>query len=257
MLAIGRRRYAREPPGRNTAAKIGASTAKDCAALCWTTNMHVILVGCGRVGSGLARSLSGEGHSVAVIDREERAFRRLPADFTGSRHVGLGFDRDILVSAGAERAGSLAAVTSGDNSNILAARIARETFGIEQVVARIYDPRRAAIFQRLGIATVATVTWTTDQIERRITGARSAVWTDATGSVRLVEQQLPAVWAGHRLAQLADPGRILIAAVSRSGTAQVGDGGLIGQEGDVVHLVVSTGAEADLEHRLVHGPSSH
>ncbi len=219
--------------------------------------MHVILVGCGRVGSGLARSLSAEGHSVAVIDREERAFRRLPAEFSGSRHIGLGFDRDILVAAGAERAGSLAAVTSGDNSNILAARIARETFGIEQVVARIYDPRRAAIFQRLGIATVATVTWTTDQIERRITGARTSDWTDGTGSVRLVEQQLPAVWAGHRLDQLADPGRILIAAVSRSGTAQVGDGGLIGQEGDVVHLVVSTGAEADLEHRLVHGPSSH
>ena len=126
--------------------------------------MHVIVVGCGRVGSGLARSLSAEGHTVAIIDKEERSFRRLPSGFTGTTHIGLGFDRDLLIAAGAERAQSLAAVTSGDNSNILAARIAKETFAIEKVVARIYDPRRAAIFQRLGIATVATVTWTTDQI---------------------------------------------------------------------------------------------
>ena len=194
---------------------------------------------------------------MAVIDKDPRGFRRLPEGFSGTTHVGLGFDRDLLIEAGADRAGSLAAVTSGDNSNILAARIARETFGIEQVVARIYDPRRAAIFQRLGIATVATVTWTTDQIERRLTGAQTSDWTDGTGSVRLVEQQLPTVWAGHRIDLLADPGRILIAAVSRAGSAQVGDGGLIGQEGDVLHLVVSTGAEPDLEHRLLHGPSGH
>lgn len=217
--------------------------------------MHVIVVGCGRVGSGLARSLSAEGHTVAVIDKEERSFRRLPAGFTGTRHVGLGFDRDLLIAAGAERAQALAAVTSGDNSNILAARIARETFEIDQVVARIYDPRRAAIFQRLGIATVATVTWTTDQIERRLTGQAAANWSDGSGTVRLIEQALPNAWAGTRLDQLAEPGRILVAAVSRAGAAQVGAGSLIGQEGDILHLVVASEAAADLEAKLAHGPA--
>ena len=218
--------------------------------------MHVIVVGCGRVGSGLARSLSAEGHTVAIIDKEERSFRRLPSGFTGTTYIGLGFDRDLLIAAGAERAQSLAAVTSGDNSNILAARIAKETFAIEKVVARIYDPRRAAIFQRLGIATVATVTWTTDQIERRLTGIPAANWTDGSGTVRLVEQTLPLVWAGKKLELLAEPGRVAVAAVSRGGAAQVGAGSLIGQEGDILHLIVANEASADLAAKLAHGPSA-
>lgn len=219
--------------------------------------MHVIVVGCGRVGSGIARSLSAEGHTVAVIDKELRSFRRLPDNFTGTTHVGMGFDRDLLTIAGAERADALAAVTSGDNSNILAARIGKETFEINRVVARIYDPRRAAIFQRLGIATVATVSWTTDQIERRLTGTPTGEWTDGSGTVRLVDQVLPAIWAGKRLDLLAEPGKVLVAAVSRAGSAQVGAGLLIGQEGDVLHLVVANDAAADLDHRLAHGPATH
>ena len=219
--------------------------------------MHVIVVGCGRVGSGLARSLSAVGHTVAVIDKEERSFRRLPAGFTGTKHIGWGFDRDILIAAGSERADALAAVTSGDNSNILAARIGKETFAIDQVVARIYDPRRAAIFQRLGIATVATVSWTTDQIERRLTNTQASNWTDGSGTVRLVEQALPLAWAGKRLDLLTDPGRVLVAAVSRSGAAQVGAGTLIGQEGDILHLVVASEASDDLAARLAHGPADH
>ena len=124
--------------------------------------VHVVVVGCGRVGSGLAVLLSKEGHSVAVLDRAPRAFRRLK-DWDGPRIVGSGFDRDDLEKAGAHEAGALAAVTSGDNTNILTVGIARETNTITHVVARIYDPRRAVIYQRLGIPTVATVTWTIDQ----------------------------------------------------------------------------------------------
>ena len=119
--------------------------------------MHVIVVGCGRVGSGLAIALQKEGHSVAIIDKSANSFRRLDPNFSGQQLVGFGFDRDTLVDAGAERAQAFASVTSGDNSNILSARIARETFQIANVVARIYDPRRAEIYQRLGITTVATV----------------------------------------------------------------------------------------------------
>ena len=127
--------------------------------------VHVVVVGCGRVGSGLARTLEENGHTVAVVDRRSKAFDRLPADFAGQTVLGVGFDRDRLVAAGLERATALAAVTNGDNSNILVARVARETFGIERVVARIYDPRRAKIYERLGIPTIATVEWATERIQ--------------------------------------------------------------------------------------------
>ena len=126
--------------------------------------MHVVIVGCGRVGSTLGRELVAAGHTVAVIDRKSEAFSRLGESFSGQKIVGIGFDRDILIEAGIEKAGALAAVTNGDNSNILIARVAREEYGIERVVARIYDPKRAEIYERLGIATVATVKWTSERI---------------------------------------------------------------------------------------------
>src|SRR6201988_651073 len=120
-------------------------------------------MGCGRVGSTLAHTLEDRGNTVAVIDRDPEAFRRLRPSFKGDRITGIGFDRDVLARAGIERADGFAAVSSGDNSNIIAARVARETFGIQQVGARIYDPGRAEVYQRLGITTVATVKWTADQ----------------------------------------------------------------------------------------------
>src|SRR5689334_10195061 len=125
-------------------------------------------MGCGRVGSSLAVSLEDKGHDVAVIDQDGAAFRRLGTSFHGRRVEGVGFDRDTLREAGIEQAYAFAAVSSGDNSNILAARVARETFGIENVVARIYDPGRAEVYQRLGIPTVATVRWTANQMLRRL-----------------------------------------------------------------------------------------
>src|SRR5207245_5942116 len=126
--------------------------------------MHVSGVGCGGVGSARATSRQESGHSVSIIDKGRNAFRRLPEGWGGHAVLGYGYDRDDLEQAGAKEAGALAAVTSGDNSNVLAARIARENYQIPNVVARIYDPRRALIYQRLGIPTVATVTWTTDQV---------------------------------------------------------------------------------------------
>src|SRR6202451_194855 len=144
--------------------------------------MHGVVVGCGRVGSGLALSLTAEGHTVSIVDRNGRAFRRLPTEWEGGRVVGSGFDRDDLERAGAIGADALAAVTSGDNTNILTGRIARETYRPPRVVARIYDPRRAEIYQRLGIPTVATVTWTTDQVRRRLLPeSASAEWSAASG----------------------------------------------------------------------------
>ena len=123
--------------------------------------MRVLVMGCGRVGTSLADALSRLGHEVAVIDRDSTAFQRLSPEFSGDRILGMGFDREVLLRAGIERADAFAAVSSGDNSNIISARVAREMFGVQKVVARIYDAKRAAVYERLGIPTVATVPWTT------------------------------------------------------------------------------------------------
>jgi trk system potassium uptake protein TrkA len=213
--------------------------------------VHVVVVGCGRVGSELAGLLEQAGHSVAIVDKRASAFRRLPADFSGTTIAGFGFDRDTLAEAGIERANALAAVTSGDNSNIMSARVARETFEVERVVARIYDPRRAVIYQRLGIPTVATVSWTTDQVMRRLVPEiPNADWVDGSGKVALVERPLPATWAGSRLAGLSEAGAFQLVAVTRLGTARMPAADLVGQDGDLLHFVVGTDALDALQRRL-------
>jgi len=188
------------------------------------------------------------GHSVGLIDKSPRSFRRLPADWPGERILGSGFDRDHLEEAGAKRAAALAAVTSGDNSNILCARIARETYEIPNVVARIYDSRRAEIFQRLGIPTVPTVPWTIDHVLRRILPERAATeWSDSTGRLHLIERPLPPEWEGRPLPLGALNGDgIRVVAVTRAGLPTIEVGDLVGQEGDVLHLVVTHDVEAKL-----------
>jgi trk/ktr system potassium uptake protein len=217
--------------------------------------VHVVVVGCGRVGSGVAVLLEQQGHTVAVIDRSKRAFDRLPPDFNGTRIVGSGFDREALDAAGTREAGALAAVTSGDNSNILTARIARENYGIANVVARIYDPRRAIVYQRLGIPTVATVAWTATQVLRWLLPDDDSIeWRDATGALLLVERILPDHWAGRHLAELEDPGRIRVASVVRSNQPRIEVAALIGQEDDVVQFVVLRDALEELDQRLSKEP---
>ena len=174
--------------------------------------MHVVVVGCGRVGSGLARTLEESGHTVAVVDRRRKAFERLPEDFGGKTVLGVGFDRDRLRAAGIEEASALAAVTNGDNSNILVARVARETFGIPNVIARIYDPRRAKIYERLGVPTIATVEWATERVLQRILPERpSAEWIDASAKVCLIERPVPSQWAGRKVGELDVAGHARVA----------------------------------------------
>jgi trk system potassium uptake protein TrkA len=225
--------------------------------------VHVVIVGCGRVGSGLGVGLTDQGHSVAIIDRNPKAFRRLPADWQGTTIVGSGFDRGDLDRARAGEATSLAAVTSGDNSNILTARIARETYEIPNVVARIYDPRRAQIYLRLGIPTVATVSWTIDQVRRRLVpGELESEWSDPTGTLSLVERELPERWAGKRLADVSVPGDMSVVAVTRAGVARLDFADLVGQDGDILHVLVTDQALDRLKTRLArstadsdgHGP---
>jgi trk system potassium uptake protein TrkA len=218
--------------------------------------MHVIVVGCGRVGSGLAISLTAEGHSVAVIDRNARAFRRLK-DWEGQRITGSGFDRDDLERAGVKSAEALAAVTSGDNTNIMTARIARENYLIPNVVARIYDPRRAEVYQRLGIPTVATVTWTIDQVRRRLLPEVDVRdWSDPSGRLRLMDRSLPEAWAGRSLAELEDPGRVSLVAVTRAGVPRLDARQLVGQEGDVLHVAVLDEARHEVDALLDPGASA-
>ena len=216
--------------------------------------MHVVIVGCGRVGSGLARIIEDQGHSVAVLDKDPTAFRRLHEGFGGQQVLGVGFDRDRLEAAGIRDAVAVAAVTNGDNSNILTARVARETFGVGKVVARIYDPRRAVIYERLGIPTIATVQWTIDRVLRKLLpDASENDWVDPSARVVVVERPVAAAWAGHPLTDIELPGVARAVALSRMGTAQVAAPDLITQDGDVVYLAVAVGHLDEVDEHLAEG----
>jgi trk system potassium uptake protein TrkA len=218
--------------------------------------MHVIVLGCGRTGAKIATELDTSDHTVAIVDRDRDAFRRLPDRFTGRAVLGNVINRGVLEQAGIGEAAAVAAVTSGDNSNIVAARIARETYEIRNVVARIKDPRRAEIYQRLGIPTVATLTWTTNQVLRRLFPEQTEIdWTDSSGQLHLVEHDLPDAWAGHRLDPFHDDAqdRYRLVAITRAGEARLFVPGLVGQEGDILHLMVRDDARAGLEKALAEG----
>ncbi len=202
--------------------------------------MHVVVVGCGRVGSGLAQAVEDAGHTVAIVDRRSKAFSRLPPGFGGRTIVGVGFDRDRLRAAGIEEAGAVAAVTNGDNSNILIARVAKETYGVERVVARIYDPRRAAIYERVGIPTIATVQWTTERVLRRILPDTPSVeWIDPSARVCLVERQVPATWAGRNVGELDVAETARVVALGRLGVSAVPAADLVAQDGDTIYVAVA------------------
>lgn len=196
-------------------------------------------MGCGRVGSTLARSLEERNHTVSVIDSNPDAFRRLGASFNGDKVTGYGFDRTVLRKAGINRADAFAAVSSGDNSNIIAARVARETFDVATVVARIYDPGRAEVYQRLGITTVATVKWTADQVLRRLVpvGAEPT-FRDPSGTIRLDEVAAPRAWVGRRTIDLQQQATVRIAWIDRLGEGMLPTRETVVQQGDVLHLVM-------------------
>jgi len=224
--------------------------ARVCSSL-----VHVVIVGCGRVGSTLARELEQGGHSVAVVDRKPEAFKRLGERFAGQAIAGIGFDRDVLRSAGIERAAAVAAVTNGDNSNILVARVARENFGVPRVVARIYDPRRAEIYERLGIATVATVKWTSERILRRILPDLPAVeWTDPSFAVVLVERSLPDAFVGRPVLETGTA-TARVVALRRLGAASVPDAETLVQQGDIAYFACASGDVAALDIHLAGGAS--
>ena len=215
-------------------------------------------MGCGRVGSTLALSLESQGHDVAVIDNNGAAFRRLGNNFEGRRVTGLGFDRDTLVEAGIEQAYAFAAVSNGDNSNILAARVARETYSVEHVVARIYDPGRAEIYQRLGIPTVGTVRWTADQMLRRLLPQGSVPeHTDPSGHVVIADVPINPSWVGRRVTELETTSEARVAYLTRLGDGILPGVDTVYQDGDLVHIITTKIELASVEQRLDEPPPAH
>lgn len=207
------------------------------ASRCSVTCVHIVIMGCGRVGSLLARSLEDRGHSTAVVDNNPDAFRRLGPEFSGQTVTGVGFDRHVLAEAGIEHADAFAAVSSGDNSNIIAARVARERFSVENVVARIYDPRRAEVYERLGIPTVATVPWAADQVLRRLLPDGSEpVWRDATGDVQLEQFYAPRVWIGRPVREFEEAAQVRVSHLKRLGIAQIARPETVFQDNDYLSV---------------------
>lgn len=222
---------------------------------CSVFAVHVVIMGCGRVGSTLAHILEERGHSVAVVDQNVDAFRRLSPSFDGRTVTGVGFDREVLLEAGIEGAGAFAAVSNGDNSNILAARVARETFGVERVAARIYDPGRAEVYQRLGIPTVATVRWTADQVLRRLLPDGSQTeWVDPNGSIRLAEVHVGRAWMGRRVTELQEVSGARVAFITRFGQGLLPGKDTVVQEGDLVHVVMNLGDSPHVADVFERGP---
>jgi len=217
--------------------------------------VHIVIMGCGRVGSTLARELEHRGHDIAVIDSVPDAFRRLGPSFRGLTVTGLGFDRDVLRRAGIEDTDAFAAVSSGDNSNIISARVAREQFGIDNVVARIYDPGRAEVYERLGIPTVATVTWAADQVLRRLLPAGTEpVYRDPSGRIRMDQILAPQAWIGHPVGRLESAIEARISHLTRLGAGSIPQAETVIQEGDLLHMFMFDEHSDDVMSALQTGP---
>lgn len=217
---------------------------------------HFVIMGCGRVGVALAHTLDSAGHSVAVIDQNPEAFRRLSAEFSGSTVTGLGFDKDTLEQAKIDQAYAFAAVSSGDNSNILATRVARETYNVPHVVARIYDPGRAEIYQRLGIPTVAAVRWSTDQVLRRILPDYSmrGDFREPSGRLVLTEVALHREWYGRLVKDLEAAAGVRVAYLTRFGEGTIPENRTRLQGGDLIHVMMHLDRSQEVEKILASAP---
>lgn len=220
--------------------------------------MHIVIMGCGRVGSALARSLERRGHTVAVIDISSDSFRRLGPTFHGKTVKGVGYDRKVLEAAGIKHADGFAAVSSGDNSNILAARVARETFGLTNVVARIYDQGRAEVYERLGIPSVATVRWATDQFLLRLMPEGSEPqWRDPSGRVRLVLVGPHPGWVGRAVRDIEDAAGVMIPFLQRFGQGMVPRNSTLLQDGDMIYAAIANDDVDRVEAVFAHAPAKN
>ncbi len=205
--------------------------------------MRVIIMGGGRVGEQLARLMSDDGHDVAVIDYNAAALARLGPDFRGRRVKGIGFARNVLLLAGIEDADGFAAMSSSDNVNVVAARIARTLFQVPRVVARLFEPERAEVYRRLGLVTISSTTWGAERTRELLTHAElDAVRSFGAGEVQLLEVEVPPRLVGHAVRDLSVPGEVTVITITRDGRALLPSLGTAFRSGDVVHLAVLSGA---------------
>jgi trk system potassium uptake protein len=201
--------------------------------------MRIIIIGCGRMGSGLAQTLGLRGHAVTVVDKDPAAFERLGASFKGQTVIGVGFDQQVLLQAGIERADGLAAVTESDEANVVAARLASQIFRVPRVVARLYDPRKAEIYKRLGLQTIATTTWGINRIADILLYSQlDAIVSLGSGGVDIVRVDLPPLLVGRTVKELSIPGEVHVVSISRGGKTFLPTLGTVFQEGDVVYAAV-------------------
>jgi trk system potassium uptake protein TrkA len=213
--------------------------------------MRVIIMGCGRVGAQVARRLDEEGQDVSVIDHQETARDLLGSGFRGTFIEGVGFDRDTLIQAGIEQAAAFAATSSSDNANIVAARIAHNVYRVPRVVARLYDPRRAEIYKRLGLVTISSTAWGAQRIHDLLShGQVDPVLTFGHGEVSLVSAEVPAVFTGRPVSQVSVPGEIAVVAITRRGQALLPLLGTTFEAGDTACFSVHASSMRRLEEML-------
>jgi trk system potassium uptake protein TrkA len=213
--------------------------------------MKIIVMGCGRVGSQVSLLLITHGHEVTVIDHDANALARLGSEFKGKVVRGLGFDRNALLEAGVETAEGFVAASSSDNANIVAARIARNIFRVPRVVARLYDPVRAEIYQRLGLTTISSTAWGAERIVEVVTHADlDVLQIFRDGGTTMVRIEAPARLKGHRVAQLNIPGEVAITAITRNDHTFIPVSGTEFQEGDIIYVAIIPSSMVRLEELL-------
>jgi trk system potassium uptake protein TrkA len=198
----------------------------------------MIIIGCGRMGAGLAQTLAQRGHAVTVVDNDPVAFERLGPAFTGKTVAGVGFDHDILIRAGIERADGLAAVTASDETNAVTARLARQVFRVPRVVARLYDPRKAEIYRRLGILTISTTSWGIQRIAELLCYSDLDVVMSLSSEVDLVQVGIPPMLVGRTVQALSVPGEVHLVAIDRAGKTLLPTPETAFQEGDLIYIAV-------------------
>ena len=215
--------------------------------------MKVIVVGCGRLGSGLAQTLSLQNHAVTVVDNDPLAFERLGPSFRGQTVLGVGFDRDVLLKAGIERADCLAAVTASDDANVVAARMASQVFHVPKVIARLYDPRKAEIYKRLGLLTISPIIWGINHIAGLVGQSPLETVLSLGSEVDVIQAEAPPLLVGRTVRDLTILGEIHVVAITRGGKTFLPTQGTAFQDGDLLHLAVLNTATERLKELLASG----
>jgi len=213
--------------------------------------MKTIIIGCGRIGSGLALKLNQSDHDITVIDQDPLTFKHLGAGFKGKTITGVGFDRDVLLSAGIERADSLAAVTSNDEANALTARIASQIFGVPRVVSALHEPRKAEIYRRLGLQVFDPMSWGVNRVADLLSFAPvNVAMSIGNGDVDIMEIEIPALLVGRRVGELTIPGEVSVVSISRGNRSIIPVLNTVFENRDLVHLAVATASGERLKSLL-------